>query len=155
MPKGGARGYGFGQTVKEGKKGCTRCRRWLPVHAFKKHPSSTTGLDSWCYPCHRAHALAHYRDGGAGRALLRRMNDPAHFLVGSVSGAKEAARRRGLVFTLTLADVEALLSRQGRRCYYTGIPLTLTAGRGRVDTNLSYERLDTEKGYVAGNVVLC
>lgn len=56
------------------------------------------------------------------------------------------ASKRGLECTLTLQDVEKLLS--VKRCYYTGIRFTDKKPR-------TFDRVDNSKGYIPGNVVAC
>lgn len=59
------------------------------------------------------------------------------------------AKTRGIDFSLTLQDMKKILSR--KTCYYSGIPLTL---EGTFD-KLTLDRIDCNKGYERGNVVVC
>lgn len=59
---------------------------------------------------------------------------------------KLSASKRGLECTLSLEDVEKLLS--VKRCYYTGIRFTDKKPR-------TFDRVDNSKGYIPGNVVAC
>jgi hypothetical protein len=52
---------------------------------------------------------------------------------------------------INVAYLEKLWEKQGGRCYYSGMPLNYDKHEWRV----SIERLDTDEGYVDGNVVLC
>ena len=52
--------------------------------------------------------------------------------------------------SLTLTDLEQMYIKQRGRCYYSGLPMTFTSGMWKA----SPERLDNNKGYVEGNVVL-
>lgn len=63
------------------------------------------------------------------------------------------ARQRGIEFALSYTSIRNLL--RAKRCYYTGIELT-TPEKGnaiRRPTDLTIERIDSNKGYVKGNVV--
>src|SRR3954469_23290702 len=40
---------------------CSRCKRSLPVTAFKPNPKLRRGLDSWCRSCHNE-ATARWRE---------------------------------------------------------------------------------------------
>ena len=60
------------------------------------------------------------------------------------------AHTRGKEFSLTLADVKRLLTK--KRCEYTGIILTKAASSPPNPTDRTIDRLDSEVGYVAGNV---
>ncbi len=50
----------LGQDVIRGEKGCTRCRRMLPLDQFARKPSLSSGRDSWCRGC-RAENLRQWR----------------------------------------------------------------------------------------------
>lgn len=58
---------------------------------------------------------------------------------------KNSAERRGKDFNLTVADVKRLYKR--KTCYYSGRAFG-------VDCERSMERIDNDKGYIKGNVVL-
>lgn len=60
------------------------------------------------------------------------------------------SRERNIEWSLTLTSVRNLL--KAKKCYYTGIALTLEPGR---PSSLSIDRIDSTKGYVKGNVVAC
>lgn len=55
---------------------------------------------------------------------------------------------------LSIDYVLAMLARQEGRCALSGVPLTAAVGRGRVNTNLSIDRIDSAVGYVDGNIWL-
>lgn len=61
-----------------------------------------------------------------------------------------SARDRGLEFDLTFNNVQSLLLED--KCYFTG--MTLTDEEGKYNQR-SIDRLDNNKGYVNGNVVVC
>jgi hypothetical protein len=60
------------------------------------------------------------------------------------------ARRRGLVFNITIQYAWMLYERQGGRCALTGVPLEFGAWHKRPTASL--DRLDNEQGYVEGNI---
>lgn len=59
----------------------------------------------------------------------------------------KSAIQRGIKFTLTVEEVEELLSEE--YCYFTGVKFSVG------DYVLSVDRLDNKKGYETGNVVAC
>lgn len=61
---------------------------------------------------------------------------------------KASCLERGIRFELTLRDVERLL--KTKRCYYSGVPLTLDG-----ETAVSFDRKDSTKGYTPQNTVAC
>jgi ribosome-interacting GTPase 1 len=61
---------------------------------------------------------------------------------------QQSATHRKLDFNLTFKTVKRLLSQQ--KCYYTGVTFKADGPLGR-----SIDRVDTNIGYVEGNVVAC
>ena len=66
---------------------------------------------------------------------------------------RKAADKRGKEFNLSISDVKSLMSR--KTCAFTGVVLVDTYV-GEIPPNLrTIDRLDNDKGYVRGNVVVC
>lgn len=70
--------------------------------------------------------------------------NPDKYLFGS---ARDRARREGLDFDIDVSDVVVPAV-----CPYLQIPLVLTLGHGKLETNPSIDRIDSSKGYVKGNI---
>lgn len=60
----------------------------------------------------------------------------------------QSANDRGLEFDLSFKTVKRLMSY--KKCYYTGVPFKEDGVFAR-----SFDRIDSAKGYVEGNVVAC
>ena len=54
-------------------------------------------------------------------------------------------------YNLTKEYIQELLEKQGYKCYYTGVDLKM----GDKLTNPTLDRIDSSKGYIKGNVVVC
>lgn len=74
----------------------------------------------------------------------------------------EANARQGIrVWELSVDDIQTLYENQQGRCYYTGILMIspLNAKENQENNNspykISLDRLDSDKGYVKGNVCFC
>jgi|TARA_B110000196_G_C21151376_1_gene669904 hypothetical protein len=74
----------------------------------------------------------------------------------------KSATDRNLDFDLSIEDLSQMLRKQ--QCYFTGEPLVrfvhckekVNSGETELPSNyLTVDRLDSEKGYVSGNVVIC
>lgn len=64
----------------------------------------------------------------------------------------DSSRKRGLEFSLSIADFRKLLLR--KRCAYTGVAMTIHRGCNQQNnTDLTIERIDNKIGYVRGNVI--
>lgn len=71
------------------------------------------------------------------------------------SSMSSKRRRRGLDVDLPTGYLAAIWHWQGGLCFYTDEPMTLEIGKGRHPTSASVDRVDSARGYVAGNLVLC
>jgi len=68
---------------------------------------------------------------------------------------RKGAKERGKEFSITKEDLVALWNKQNGLCYYTGKPMTMPF-YGTKDRNvISVDRIDSSRGYVQDNVVLC
>lgn len=81
------------------------------------------------------------------------------YLLGLLKDAKKSAKNRKAKgreeageFELTYEDLNEILENQDNRCFYSNVPLKFTK---KTDYQASIERLDTEKGYIKSNVVVC
>lgn len=61
--------------------------------------------------------------------------------------ARTTAKRKGIEFAITREDIVV-----PETCPYLGCKLTTTKGLGRVWTNASIDRIDSNEGYVPGNI---
>jgi len=88
-------------------------------------------------------------------------NDEQVYLARKYVSLSVSAQKRGVDFTITLRDLEELL--KDKHCYFTGVELVhfqhdvSTVSNGDMelpDNYLTIDRLDSDKGYIPGNVVL-
>ncbi len=61
------------------------------------------------------------------------------------------ARNNITGYNLTVEYIQELLDKQQYKCYYTGVELKV----GNKLTNPTLDRIDSNKGYIKGNVVVC
>ena len=62
---------------------------------------------------------------------------------------KQSAESRGKVFSLSFSTVKRLLTT--KKCFYTGVEF----GPNDTPQGRTIDRVDTDKGYIEGNVVAC
>lgn len=137
-------------------KQCKRCGEVKPLEAFGKRKASKDGLEPWCRACKAADAKAR-RDENPGKdraQFLRWMT--ANLPKKVFNQYSQNAKRRGLAFTLTLEQVEAMLAPM--TCSVTGLSLRLEHN-GPSFANPwapSIDRIDNARGYEPDNVrVVC
>jgi len=64
------------------------------------------------------------------------------------------SKRKDVIHTLKLKDIEDIFEKQGGLCYWFNIPL-IPSEKKKHPQQPSLDRLDRNKGYVKDNVVLC
>lgn len=84
-------------------------------------------------PAHKSHKPSHITDLEVARKMLKIF---------------QSAQDRGLQFDLSFSTVKDLLSRP--TCYYTGRRFEDDGPFSR-----SFDRIDSDRGYIEGNVVSC
>ena len=82
--------------------------------------------------------------------LKKKITDEQVLIVKKYLSVLESAKRRGLAFNLTLSDMKRLMSR--KTCFYTKRKFNNTLDHPDYPT---FDRIDCNKGYVKGNVVVC
>lgn len=81
----------------------------------------------------------------------KRYNDPLKFPILMLQSIKSRKRENGKVVKLTLDDIEELIINSNGVCAVSGLPLTCER---RNPLLASIDRIDSNKGYVKGNVQL-
>jgi hypothetical protein len=62
------------------------------------------------------------------------------------------AKNRGIPFKLKIEELWDLFVKQNRKCALSGIPLVFEAHHGKIQGNVSLDRIDSSKGYIIDNV---
>ena len=65
---------------------------------------------------------------------------------------KQGAKRRGILFNISIEYVWNLFLKQQRRCAISGLPLKFHSTSTTCDGNASLDRIDSSKGYIIDNV---
>jgi hypothetical protein len=122
-------------------KTCVRCQTDLPIASFE---STKGGTRSVCRPCH----LATNRQ--------QRSTGYEPYLTNLVSKSKSSRVKRGFSdYAVTAEYLAELWRRQDGRCAISGVVLTHhNDGSGPKDFNASIDRIDSQLGYIPGNVQL-
>ena len=132
---------------------CNKCKKWLPKSKFNVDRTTfhgnRGGLCRECKDCQRAR---YYHE----RQKL--FNDDQLALRYKLTAALKSTRRRSKQYNryndLTLDYLMYLWEKQDGKCALTGMQMTYKFYEGRVNTNLSIDRIDSTKGYSKDNVWL-
>lgn len=115
-------------------KKCSQCKKTKKIDEFQKNKDGKLGVKSMCKSC--SHAYDRKRDKEPERRFQK---------------YKKGAKYRKLKFSIKIAQFKKLTSYP---CIYCGDFSKSTYD----DTNFNFcglDRLNSEKGYVKGNVVSC
>jgi hypothetical protein len=117
---------------------CSDCKTVKPISEYSKH-TTKDGFRTWCRVCQKE------RDSKRARA------NPFAALIAAV---KSRAKTKGWEFDL---DEDYLRSLDCDICSYLEEPIYWRKGHGKcasIDSK-SLDRIDSAKGYVRGNVIIC
>jgi hypothetical protein len=142
----------------EDVKKCSSCGETKSVELFYRHKGIKDGYQNKCKSCHDSYTKTYYEKNkekivkyrvdynrNNPRKAYRNLDSRFKLLI------KSASYRNKFEVLLTLDDLKNIWSEQEGRCAYTKLPLLATANQFNT---VSLDRIDSSKGYVAGNVQL-
>tara|TARA_R110000868_G_scaffold280829_1_gene541187 strand:+ start:60 stop:557 length:498 start_codon:yes stop_codon:yes gene_type:complete len=123
-------------------KTCFCCKITKECNLFFKHAQTPDGLHSWCKTCcnvgnQKSRDKVNSTIEGRAKVFLQ--------------NAKKSAIKRKQEFNLKVSDVVNCWDKQSGICPYSGIKMTLEAGK--LNT-VSIERIDSNIGYTETNTIL-
>lgn len=124
---------------------CVRCKKSLPPDQFNRHSRNRGEIKrSYCRAC--AKALDRKTRSSGYETYLRYL----------IRKNKSSSTERGISdYTITAESLKELWEKQGGKCAISGVILTHHLdGTGRKEFNASIDRIDSQLGYVPGNVQL-
>lgn len=131
---------------------CKICRVDKPLENFYANGCFADGIKKYrsrCKSCVLTKAAQNHLKLYCTKAQ-KRSASPKNFISGILNHA--ARRKQNLGFDLDLVYLLQLYEQQQGRCALSGVEMTYKAGAGRVNTNISIDRIDSSMGYVRGNV---
>ena len=115
---------------------CFHCQKELPIKDFNDRGGKRKGQKKTvCKECESKRLQ-----------ILRK--EPRRFISNILSSVKSRQEDT----KLTLDFLYELYLNQNKKCALTGIELTTITGKGRVQTNMSLDRIDSNLGYTEENV---
>lgn len=132
---------------------CNKCKKWKPVTKFSIDNTflhgNRGGLCRECKDCQRARYYEQRNKLFEDDNLALRYK-----LQQALKGTRRRSKNKNTYNDLTLDYLMYLWEKQNGKCALTGIPMTYKFYEGRVNTNLSVDRIDSTKGYNKNNVQL-
>lgn len=133
-------------------KFCVRCRADKSKSEFSKNRKGRDGLGTYCKQCSSELANTYNKEARKDWATRLIHNARISTSGGGNSKRQRAAGRSWAPVNLTVGFLRELYDMQDGKCAYFNIPLLLDGGMGL--RSITLDRLDCERGYVQGNVVL-
>lgn len=132
---------------------CNKCKRWRPQSKFNIDNSSLHGnRGGLCNECKDCQRERYYRER---QKLFENDNLALRYkLQQALKGTRRRSKEKNIYNDLTLDYLMYLWEKQHGKCALTGIQMTYKFYEGRVNTNLSVDRIDSTKGYSKDNVQL-
>jgi len=130
-------------------KFCSKCQQHLPIAAFHKDKNKRDGLNSWCIHCKREERFEANRQ--PVNYLKRRWDNMAK----GDRKARDITYKELLLLWREFMEDNLKQGLHPFACAYTGEVMTFIQGQGRIQTNLSCDRIDNTKVYTKDNITFC
>ncbi len=131
---------------------CRFCNIEKPLDAFYANGCFADGVKKYrsrCKQCVLLLSKQAYPKIYISKAI-KRSSSPKNFISGILNHATK--RKQHLIFDIDLMYLLQLYENQKGCCALSGVQMTYIAGNGKVNTNISIDRIDSSKGYSKGNV---
>lgn len=128
---------------------CYTCKDFKPIDEFDSNSTAwfREFKDRRCKGCkslqRHKRRLANRGDGSIDRIITERF-----------CGVRDRAKKHGLELDFDREYLLELWTEQEGKCALSGIEMTSTIFSGRTPTNMSVDRIDSNKGYIKGNIQL-
>ena len=144
----GYRGH-YPQINESGLYYCYKCEKFKPESEFDNSPDKwfRNGKDTRCKQCKKIQ-YDKRRIQNRGRLDLEGL------LISRWYGARDRAKRKEIPFLLSIEDLKDLWIKQNGKCAISNIDMTFEFYTGRVFTNVSIDRIDSNLGYTKDNIQL-
>lgn len=132
---------------------CNKCKQWFTSDHFNKDNTflhgNRGGLCRECKDCQKQRYLKE-------RAKLAEDDHYAwrYKLYQALKGTKRRSKIKDTYNDLDLEYLMYLWNKQEGKCALTGLQMTYKFYEGRVNTNVSVDRIDSSKGYTRDNIQL-
>lgn len=137
----------FKQFDEDGNLLCYSCKQYKPLDCFDKNIDKwfRAEKDSRCKECKRNAYLRRKEKNRGSKDLNRLLYERFH-------GLKDRARKKDIQCNIDLQYLHELWNTQKGLCALSGIPMTYYFDSGRVPTNVSVDRINSNLGYIKGNL---
>lgn len=138
--------------IVDGKQQCCICKEWKPLDDFYPSKVTKSGFETRCNSCTKARTRNFFNENTRQYlAVLCR----GHRGIANRPSARSRRRVLAAESQVTPEILWDLWQKQEGRCAITGVPMTHLLGHGmRMLTNVTIDRIDSDKGYTEDNIRL-
>jgi len=124
---------------------CSKCKEIKPIKEFQfnRRGQKYEYRFSFCNACRKKQAYLNLNSD-----IKKRLND-------FCNRKKREAIKNNIQFDLDGKYLLLMFKKQKGKCFYTEYEIDWKVGKGFKRNALSLDRIDNDKGYVKGNIVLC
>ena len=143
------------------EKQCSKCKQMLPVENFSKDLSRSDKLRISCKKCESQSYKRWTESGGKEKKQSYAKANPVQTITNALmSGARRRAKDKNLPLEIDLDYIRSMVGENAElasHCPVFGIPLEWSSQRNvgiakPLPNSPSLDRIDSERGYVKGNV---
>ncbi len=130
---------------------CIKCNEYKCQEDFYNRKDAITRnfKDYSCKKCAKLHRKIDYTKQRTNK--LKYLNTLDGYIKTVLQHAKYRKKHE---FNITFDDILEIYNKQNGLCVYTKETLTYVLGEGNVNTNMSLDRIDSNKGYTKDNIQL-
>jgi len=137
---------------------CTKCNIFKPNSEYSRDNTRAKGRDrAYVTQCKKCRAL-YMKDelSKENKKVSRKKQNKKHRLSVIFNSSKGNAKKKGIEHSISLNYLEELWNNQNGLCYYTNKPMLKSLENIKDNhDSVSIDRIDSSKGYIIGNIVLC
>jgi hypothetical protein len=143
---------------------CTKCKNEIELSNFRVSNNKWKSINSRCNQCENKRQQE-WRDKNRNKhrkydrelKQLYKTKYPFQTRLHNIrrSAIQHARNLNNLPMKITKAFIEELYNKQDGKCYYTGLKMKIQSELNKDLMIMSLDRIDSSKGYVEDNVVLC
>ena len=132
-------------------KHCISCKKTKPTKEFGKCLACKDGLHYYCKECRKE--KRRLNPESSRRACRKWQNRVRKTPRGYYNRIRDNARRKGIIFGITIGEFIAWFQQQELKCHYC--KQTLEQGNGSLIANsCNIDRKDNKQGYSLDNIVI-
>ena len=138
------------------KKSCTKCKVIKTLADFYTTGKKVGGepkYNSWCKLCVKEKMASYHKSVYGPEKFSFVVKKRTQSVRAYLQYLLAKARKRAPV-EVDISHLLCLWDEQGGKCALSGWDMTMILGKGVVGTNISIDRIDSDFGYVPGNVQL-